>query len=346
LAWGCLFLIGASCGADDPAVGDGTDGEATAADVSTSSDVDQTSTASTGSATSSTSEGTTTGVESSSGARSESDASSTTGDDSGGWVGPGCPESLPAEWILCEDFETPGTMTDYFGSFWTNADLVSVEDGVGLEGGRALEIGHDPSIYSSGSADIRFGQGPMGGTVHAPEETYREVWVRFSLRTQDGWPDAGIAEAVEVMSLAGQNRAIAVDATIYSPTEAQAQAIAWSCVHDSRLLCTGQADWSNPNLQAVDDALGSSELYGSAAAGEWQCHEVHVRLDDPGMADGVFEVLVDNELEVALEGLELVDAWSGAALNTVRFASFWSAPERLDHWVDDVIVSSAPIGCP
>ena len=41
-----------------------------------------------------------------------------------------------------------------------------------------------------------------------------------------------------------------------------------------------------------------------------------------------------------------VDAWAEAAINNVRFGSFWNAPASIDHHVDDVVVATAPIGCP
>ena len=261
-------------------------------------------------------------------------------------VEPGCPASLPGSWILCEDFDAPADLFTYFGHVSNPAGLIDVEETDAWSGTRALRIGHDPTVFGSGMADVRFGQGPEGGMIHAPTEDFREVWVRFYLRTDPAWPDAGIAEAVEVMSVIGSNRAIAVDATIYSPTQAEAQALAWSCVHDSELLCSGLGDWNNPNLEVRESGLGRSALYGQEAAGQWQCHEIHVRLDDPGMANGMFEVSVDGELEVSLQGIEFVDAWDGAGINTARFASFWNAPAVIDHHIDDVVVATEAIGCP
>jgi len=271
-------------------------------------------------------------------------------DDTATTTGPpstsGCPDDLPASWILCEDFETPGGPETYFGWFWTRAGLMAVESGEAWSGERALRIGHDPAVFGSGMADLRFGQGTPGGVVHQPDGQFREVWVRFWLRTQPGWPDAGIAEAVEVMSVTGDTRAIAMDATIYSPTQAQVQALAWSCVHDSDLWCNGSGDWSNPSLEVRESGLGSSDLYGAAMAGQWQCHEIHVRLDDPGESNGQFEVSVDGRLEVSLQEITFFDAWAGAAINNVRFGSFWNAPALIDHHVDDVVVATAPVGCP
>ena len=90
----------------------------------------------------------------------------------------------------------------------------------------------------------------------------------------------------------------------------------------------------------------TTPLYGNEAAGTWQCHEVHVRLDDPGQANGLYEVRVNGQLEVALDELTFVDDWAGAGLNNVRFASYWKRQTGLDHHVDDVVIATVPIGCP
>lgn len=350
-AWMILVTVVLGCtastgGSDEEAATDTEVGPTSASgthdDADTHEDTDSPSDTSTGSsATDGATDGATT---TSTTSTTDPDDGDTT--DTGPGAEPGCPDPLPPDWVLCEDFEGQGDPYAYFGHFTTTAGLLAVEAADAWSGERALRVGHDPAIFGSGMADIRFGEGPSGGTIHAPDETFREVWVRFHLRTQDGWPDAGIAEAVEVVATTGELRAIAVDATIYSPTQVEAQALAWSCVHGSQLLCNGQGDWTNPNLEVRDGGLGTSALYGSAAAGQWQCHEIHVRLDDPGQGNGQFDVSVDGSLEVALDGLTLVDGWDDVGLNTVRFASYWNAPANLEHFIDDVVVSTSPIGCP
>ncbi len=255
----------------------------------------------------------------------------------------GCPDPLPAEWIACEDFE------DFagWGRFWTVEDSIAVEKAPSHSGENSLRISHKVGQYGSGMADLRFGQGPAGDVVAKPDASFREVWVRFYIRTHEDWPaDKGISEAVEVMSVVGEERSIAVDATVYSPAQAQAQAIAWSCVHDSEMRCsTGNKDWFTKELRTLKSELGSSPLFGNERAGDWQCQEIHVRLDDPGQSNGMLEFWSDGVREVSIDGLEFVNAWTGAGLNNVRFASFWKEQAGLDHHVDDVVISTAPIGC-
>ena len=315
------------------------------------SDGDAVATSSTSTSAQPTSE--TSGDTSSSGSSSSSTAgvgssSSSSGDDGSSTGTPppgnGCPDELPAEWILCEDFERFAG----WGNFWTNGGAMAVEQGPASSGDHSLRISHIVGQFGSGMADLRFGAGPGGGVVHHPEETYREVWVRFFLRTHEDWhANAGISEGIEVLSVVGGNRSIAVDATVYSPSTAEAQLIAWSCVHDSEMRCSsGNGDWNNPDLRALSAALGPSPLFGNEQAGQWQCHEMHVKLDDPGQANGEVDFWADGNTEVELDGLEFVGSWDGAGLNTVRFASFWQTQVGLDHHVDDVIVSTAPIGCP
>jgi len=348
LSWLGAALLGCSSSGADVASPEDT--ETAGAEDSGSTTVNDAGPTSGAVSTTATSEGATNDSSSSTSASPTSgESSSSEGNDdssSGGTVAPGtgCPERLPAEWILCEDFETFAG----WGNFWTNDASIAVEAGPAISGETSLRISHVEGQYGSGMADLRFGGGPSGGTIYAPDETFREVWVRFFLRTHEDWPaDRGISEAVEIMSVVGGNRSIAVDATIYSASAAEARVLPWSCVHDSQLLCSsGNSDWSGSDLRPLADVSGPSALYGDERAGQWQCHEMRVRLDQPGRADGEVDLWVDGALEVAIDGLEFVGSWAGAGLNTVRFASFWNDQVGLDHHVDDVIVSTAPIGCP
>lgn len=328
---------GATSGPETGETSSGSGGDSTSASVSES-----------------TSDGTTPGDEStggpsatSTGVAGDTGSSGGTGSSETGAVEPpgsGCPKRWPAEWIVCEDFEEFAG----FGDFWTNNEAMAVEPGPANSGESSLRISHIVGQYGSGMADIRFGAGPEGDVVHQPKGEFREVWVRFFLRTHPDWPaDRGISEGVEVMSVVGSNRSIAVDAAIYSATTAEARLLPWSCVHDSQLLCSsGNSDWTGQDLRPLGEAYGPSPLYGDEQAGQWQCHEMHVRLDDPGQANGLVEFWAGGKLEASIGELEFVDGWTGAGLNNVRFGSFWNDQVGLDHHVDDVIVSTAPIGCP
>ena len=331
-------------------VGGGATGGRTAGDTSTGSEGGSTSVvgAESSSSGSASAEDTSGGPSSTSTGVATAGSSSSGGESSGtGTVEPpgdGCPERWPAEWVLCEDFEDFGG----FGDFWTNNDAMAVEPGPASSGESSLRISHIVGQYGSGMADIRFGAGPEGGVIHSPDSEFREVWVRFFLRTHPHWPaDRGISEGVEVMSVVGSNRSIAVDATIYSASTAEARLLPWSCVHDSELLCSsGNSDWTGTDLRPLGEAYGPTPLYGDERAGQWQCHEMHVRLDDPGQANGLVEFWAGGSLEASISDLEFVGGWTGAGLNNVRFGSFWNNQTGLDHHVDDVIVSTAPIGCP
>jgi len=337
-----LCLLFACTSSTEPGDTDGSGSSSTSNSTSTSGGPTTAtpSSSSTSAAEGSSSEGSTSGPSTATG----SDSSSEGGETTGATAEPGCPETLPDAWILCEDFEAFAG----WGNFWTNDDLMAVEPGPAFSGETSLRISHQVGQYGSGMADFRFGQGPDDDIVAQPDETFREVWVRFYVRTHEDWPaDRGISEGIEVMSVVGQNRSIAVDASIYSVDTAEARMLPWSCVHDSELRCSnGNGDWSNnPDLRTLAEEFGTSPLYGDELAGQWQCHEVHVRLDDPGQANGVLELWADGVLDVSVTDLEYVNAWDDAGLNTVRFASFWTNQTGLDHHIDDVVISTEPIGC-
>ncbi len=259
----------------------------------------------------------------------------------------GCPESWPGDWIVCEDFEASLDVRDIFGRISGGEDRITVAEGAAVSGVHALALEHVPGVFASGSVDLRFGHGPAGDPhVAQPEGVFRELWVRFYAATSSDWPDAGLAAMSELMVVSPDRRAIAVDAAIDSPSSAELRAIAWSCVTaDGRLGCTGDGDYSNPNMRRLEDERGTTPLYGAAAAGQWHCHEMHVRLDDAGESNGVFEVFVDGDPEIEMDELPFVRNWDGAALNTLRFSAVGNVAVPLHHYIDDVVVSHTRVGC-
>jgi len=339
LAMACTLGCGDSA-ADD---GAGTTTQTPTGTASSSSaEVGEATTPSTNSATMTT---TTSGVDSSGAttAVTEDGTSTTTGDP------PivGCPDPLPASWILCEDFESITDPGAQLGQFLNIGDQLAIEDGPAFSGSRSFRVEHRPTSEWGGWLELRFGAGPGGGTVHRPDERFDEIWVRFWVRRDADWPDGGFGDLVEVQALAPVpgNTAIAADGTVLGPTATpQAQLLAWSCIEGDTLQCDGD-DWSDPDLQALDSTNGAAPLFGAATADAWQCVEVHMQLDGAG-GPGAIELFVDDRLDAALDGVEWVQGWTDVGINNIRFSSWWpDVPATIRRHIDDVVVATAPIGC-
>lgn len=270
----------------------------------------------------------------------------TGGDDDADLVG--CPAVLPGDWVLCESFDTITDPWNQLGAFISIDGALAVEEGPARSGRQALRIRQTPDIDWGGWAALRFGRGPASPVVHAQDEDFDEVWVRFWTRTPPEWPDGGMGDLVEVQALSTEESAIAADATILGPTgSTTARLIGWSCVHDGQLLCDGINDWGNPNLVARAFTSGVTPLFSTEYGGDWHCAVLHVRLDQPGSSDGQISLRIDGELDAQLDDLELIGNWPGTRLNAVKFSSWWpDVPYPLERHIDDVVVATTPLSCP
>ena len=255
---------------------------------------------------------------------------------------------MPDDWILCESFDGITDPWNELGAFVSIDGALAIEEGPSRSGAQSLRIRQVPETDWGGWAVLRFGTGPSGAVVHAPDEDFDEVWVRFWTRTPLDWPDGGMGDLVEVQALSTEGSAIAADATVLGPTGSlHARLIGWSCVHDGELLCNGVNDWGNPNLVARAFTSGQAPIFGQQHAGEWHCAVLHVKLDEPGSSDGNITLSVDGELDAQLDGLELLGTWSGTRLNAVKFSSWWpDVPHVLERHIDDVVVATSPLACP
>jgi hypothetical protein len=82
--------------------------------------------------------------------------------------------------------------------------------------------------------------------------------------------------------------------------------------------------------------------------GRWFCLEMMIRANTPGADDGVQAYSIDGELAHRVEGM----SWRTSptlALNRVRLQHYIETSDAKGHsnrvWFDDMVVSTAPIGC-
>ena len=92
---------------------------------------------------------------------------------------------------------------------------------------------------------------------------------------------------------------------------------------------------------------GRTALFSAEQAGEWRCVEAHVKLNTPGIADGLFEFWVDGNLEASTGAVDWRGEWSEFGMNLLTLENFWvgGAPADLDRWFDDLVIATSPIGC-
>jgi hypothetical protein len=285
------------------------------------------------------------------------------GGDDGGTTGAGgsaagCPDPLPEGWIFCEDFEA---IPDPSKTFFENADAdgaFTIVDGVGASGHRSMEAVYAEGREDAGLVLVSFGESPIDEGVrpaHAPEQRFDEIWWRFRVRTQLDWPGFGPGRLTRAMAFASPDWSEAYVAHVRSAAgEPEApellaptlEAVPETCITaDAQVACAGYDDMSG--LESLGGLLGASPIFDAEGAGQWHCVEVHMAVNTIGQADGVLEFFVDGARENGREDLDWRGAWDGYGINAVAIENFWpgGAPMELRRWIDDLVISTGPIGC-
>lgn len=260
-----------------------------------------------------------------------------------------CPDELPEGWIFCEDFEEAYNPAAVFFDYAdSDGNFVPTFDG-GASGIGAMQAHYREGVEGAGFMSVSFGVNPInidGRPGHASDETFDEVYWRFRVKMQEGWPDAGPHNLTRISAFAQSNWGQAMVASVSSKgDEVQLEASAASCVQKGEVACAGIDDVQA--LEPLGTLIGETPVFSSGRGGQWQCIEAHVRLNTPGDVDGVFEMWVDGELEGASEGVDWRGSWSEFGLNLLSIENLWvgGAPADLDRWFDDLVISTQPIGC-
>lgn len=254
----------------------------------------------------------------------------------------GCPEPLPSEWILCEDFEDIDNPSAHF-SEWEGSGIGL--GGPGLDSPTAFEVTHSPGEDWSGVAEVRFGEGPAANNVAQPGSQFDEVWVRFHTRVDEGWPVAGPGDVLEIEGVDQGGAATfmsRISATQYDP---QLWGAAFSCVAYDYVYCDGIQDWLD--LDWIGSQQGQSPVFAQPNAQEWTCVVVHARLNTPGAQDGMMEVLVGDTLDSQVFDLNYRGVRGDLGFNRIGMPTFIEQPLQGTHrrYIDDLVVSTASLDC-
>jgi len=272
------------------------------------------------------------------------DTGDATGETSGGIdIDIGCPDELPDAWVFCEDFEDIDDPDTHFAR-WEGPGLAL--EGPGYDSPTALEITHTANINWSGQAQIRFGQGPAANNIHAPGGLFDEVWVRFRTRVDEDWSIQGPGDVLSVDGVNGNPDALTFLARVTSaPTEDVLRSSAFSCVFYDSHPCTGVNDWNT--LQYRGHGVGGTPVFGGPQSIDWTCVVLHARLNTANQADGVTEILVEEQVDSQISTIDFRGIRDDLGFNQVSIPTFNEDPSADDQrrYIDDVVVSTASLDC-
>ena len=298
-----------------------------------------------------------------SGASSGSGGDATGGGDTGGSAGSGATggggganvaecqdwEAQHPDWIFCDDFEAGGDLQRagrYFEYDDNDGDFVPVS-GAGLSGTTGMRVRWQAGEVEAGSLKVAFGRNPnsyMDNDIHSDED-FREIYYRMYLRMQEGWQGSPAKLSRATVFYSSSDWSQAMIAHLWSDDDAHLIIDPASCVSGGSPICSGYNDFDS--LSWLGIVAGSTPIFATDRSGIWYCIEAHVRLNDPGAANGVQEFWIDGNLEARSDELDFVGTYQDYAINAVFFENYWNAGsvQEQERYFDNLVISTQPIGC-
>ncbi len=258
------------------------------------------------------------------------------------------------EWILCDDFEDPNLAARYPGSRFDDGSsdrpsgsgqpslVWSTEDSA--TGSASIKVDWEAGQVEAGHLFAHFGRNPLGSEIRSGEDL-REVYWRVRYKLQDGYVGlpAKLTRAISFGSTTSWAQSMIAHVWRSSSGDRLSLDPVSGVDAQSRLKTTMWNDFANFTW------LGSRTGATPIPSGRWFCLETHVRLDDPGASNGVFEFWIDGNLEARRSDLRFVDAWADYGINAVmletRYGTTPASPVAQHRFMDGFVVSTERIGC-
>lgn len=255
-------------------------------------------------------------------------------------------------WIWCDDFEKD-RLASYFEYAAMDGSFVRLP-GVGYGGSAGMRARFSRAgQVQAGSLKIAIGKtpAPYFRTVDAGTARYREIYWRHLVKFQAGWIGAGGNKMSRAQVLVNTNWAQAMMAHVWSGIMSEGQpyhlgiAPASGTDESGAVRTTEYNDFAH--FRWLGTAWSRTPIFDRMHVGKWYCIEAHARLNDPGRANGVFELWIGGGLEARFEGLNWQGTYSEYGINTVFLENYWNdgAPQPQERYFDNFVVSTQRIGC-
>jgi hypothetical protein len=252
-------------------------------------------------------------------------------------------------WIWCDDFEQD-RLSRYFEYDSADGAFVRVR-GVGRNGSYGMRAQFARGQVSAGALHLALGRVPAKyfRTVDEGTALYRDVYWRLYLRNQRGWVGGAGNKLTRVSSLVTSDWAEAMAAHLWGGDAPDTNVLQLDPVSGTDPLGNLQAARYNDfaHFRWLGKKLGTTPLFDASHVGQWHCVEVHARLNDAGLSNGVFEFWINGHLEARETDLNWVGSFSAYGINSVFLENYWNAGSVVvqERYLDDLVIAVQRIGC-
>ena len=260
------------------------------------------------------------------------------------------------DWIWCDDFEDALTLSQKYGgnglNIGANPNTMTRTTVASASGATSLRMRWNAGEINAGDFRRNFGRVPYTASANDTgvgpyfNEDFTEIYYRFAtMHPTDfvGWPDKSSRAFSVATDVGNQWGPQAMVAHIWAATPGSSflQIDPASGVDTSGTLLTTQwNDFGNFRW------LGLQDLTVPYLKGQWHSVEVHVKLNTVGLADGVHEVWIDDQLAVSRTNIDWTSTWRDFGINGVQIESFWGAGSSVEQerYFDAFVISRSRIG--
>lgn len=251
-------------------------------------------------------------------------------------------------WIWCDDFDE-----DRLGRYsnYESRDSFFRTAGAGYGGSVGMRARFNTvGQVNAGFMHLHFGKTPAPDfrPMDAGTEAYREIYWRVYVRYSPWWIGGGGNKMSRAQSMASKGWAQAMIAHVWAPGQMLdhlAIEAASAVGSGGRLTSEHYNDFTH--LVFLPRTWSKTPIFDRAHLGKWHCIEAHARLNDPGRSNGVFELWINERLEARQTGLGWMGSFREYGINAVYLENYWNegAPQPQERDFDNLVVSTAPIGC-
>lgn len=264
-------------------------------------------------------------------------------------------QDAPPGTIWCDDFEDSAPLSAKYFEYDSNGGDCIVMDGVGRDSSKGIRIRWQKGEVSAGGVKKSFGRTPdsyIGKYAVEASQTFMEIYWRMDVRSQPGWTGAGPDKLCRALCMANSNWATGAMAHLWSGGKNNlylGMDPASGIGTDGTLKTTKYNDFNN--LRWLGFKAGNIDFFSTENSGRWFCVEGHVKLNTPGMSDGIFEFWINDTLQASSTNMNWHATWnsnpSNYGINAIFFENYWNAgsPVEQERYFDNLVISTQRIGC-
>jgi hypothetical protein len=212
----------------------------------------------------------------------------------------------------------------------------------GLGAGGAMRATFAQGQVNAGNLKVLLGRNPFGKGVR-PSETFRELCWRVYMRNETGWQGSP-AKLARLTCLAGGDWSQGLLAHVWSGKNEALCIDPATGIRGATKVSTKYNDFAN--LKWLGVAHGNTPIFSPAESGRWILIECRVRLNDPGVANGAFELSIDGKPEASRSNLDWHGTWTEYGINAFFLENYWNtgAVKRESRWFDGLAIGTRPLG--